>query len=176
MVVVPEAITVIGARLGSKRFPRKVLEVIAGEPMLARVVREAKKLGHPVILFVPPKDRELIELCEKRGWPYCTAEGDGRVRNDVLGPFYWAAALAGAGPKTKIFRVTADCPDVHIYEIFSFAALEEAYVHADSSYDREHVTPYMERRGLVTTRGSDTPKRSIDTPDELDRYRRHIGG
>jgi 3-deoxy-manno-octulosonate cytidylyltransferase (CMP-KDO synthetase) len=61
-------VAVIPARLASTRLPRKVLREVAGQPLLAWVVRNAlrwKEIGRVV---VAADSREVAELCAARGW------------------------------------------------------------------------------------------------------------
>ena len=61
----------IQARVGSTRLPSKVLEPLAGEPVLLRVIdrlRTARRLdGVAVLTTVDPRDDAVASLCARRG-------------------------------------------------------------------------------------------------------------
>ena len=163
-------VVVIQARMSSSRLPGKVLMPLAGESMLARVVRRVGGARRV--------DRVLVATS--------TAAGDDPVAgeaarlgvdcfrgslNDVLDRFLQAARWAGAD---RVVRVTADCPLIdpglidrvvdalagdradyasnfleRAYprgldcEAMTLAALAAAGEEADQPYQREHVTPYL---------------------------------
>lgn len=152
---------IIQARMGSKRFPGKVLAPLAGKPVLQHVIERAKLIGLPVILAVPIYDHALGEFS---GLTYCGSE------DDVLERYFNAAMHYHID---IIMRITADCPLIdsnlcrkvmeeyepdytaidwprtypkgYGCEVFSFSALERAHKEAIDPYDREHVTPWMQR-------------------------------
>ena len=65
-------VAIIQARVGSTGLPGKVLENLAGQPMLARVVnrtRRAKTLDAIVVATtVQPVDDIITRLCKERDW------------------------------------------------------------------------------------------------------------
>ncbi len=170
-------LALIQARMGSSRFPGKVLQDLAGRPMLWHVVdrvRGAKSVDQVVIATT---DREVDDPIAE----FCEREGIGCFRGneqDVLDRFYQAAK---ANHANVVVRITADCPLIdpevidkvlsrfaqgdcdyacnvirYTYpdgldtEAFSFAALEKAWREADKPSEREHVTPYL-RTGKFRT-------------------------
>lgn len=163
---------VIQSRMDSDRLPGKAALEIKGKPTLQHVIERCKKSGERVV--VATTDREVDDpieaICLVTKVPCYRYMGD---RNDVLGRFYWVAMKENfrAGGN-KICRVTADClgvdattinetfdackdyayanpeqgyPQGHGCEVFSWRALREAHERATSAYDREHVTPYIQR-------------------------------
>ena len=60
---------VIPARLASTRLPRKVLREIAGEPLLAWVVRAARACPQLHDVVVAADSPEVAGLCCSHGWP-----------------------------------------------------------------------------------------------------------
>lgn len=62
------AIAVIPARLESTRLPRKLLHLIAGEPLLAHVVRGVKASPLLAEVIVATDSEEILALCQKNGW------------------------------------------------------------------------------------------------------------
>ena len=178
-------LALIQARMGSSRFPGKVLEDLSGHPVLWQVVnrvRKARSLDKVVVATTAETvDDPIARFCEQ--------EGIGCFRGsepDVLDRFYRAARENAAD---VVVRITADCPLIdpavidkvvaryergdcdyasnalrYTYpdgldtEVFSFAALERAWHEARKSSEREHVTPYL-RTGAFRTANveSETP-------------------
>jgi glutamate-1-semialdehyde aminotransferase/spore coat polysaccharide biosynthesis protein SpsF (cytidylyltransferase family) len=170
-------LALIQARMGSSRFPGKVLEDLCGRPMLWHVVNRvgrARKLDKVVIATTDGEvDDPIARFCDK--------EGVGCFRGseqDVLDRFYRAAKANAAD---VVVRITADCPLIdpavidkvvarfecgdcdyasnalrYTYpdgldtEVFSFAALEQAWREARKPSEREHVTPYLRADGFRT--------------------------
>jgi 3-deoxy-manno-octulosonate cytidylyltransferase (CMP-KDO synthetase) len=62
------AIAVIPARLESTRLPRKMLHLIAGEPLLAHVVRGVQASPLLAETIVATDSEEIFALCRKNGW------------------------------------------------------------------------------------------------------------
>ena len=60
---------VIPARLASTRLPRKVLRILAGEPLLAWVYRAAKACPELDDVIIAADSAEVQQLCEKQNWP-----------------------------------------------------------------------------------------------------------
>ncbi|MBI2287838.1 MAG: glycosyltransferase family protein [Chloroflexi bacterium] len=160
--------------MGSTRLPGKVLEDLAGQPMLARVVsrtRQAKTLDSVTIATTTlPADDAIVKLCKKMGWPCFRGSQD-----DVLDRYYRAALAFKAD---TVIRITSDCPltdpgviDLTVnaflgqypavdyvsnsqtrtfprgldVEVFSFSALEKAWREDYNPAWREHVTIYLYR-------------------------------
>lgn len=65
----PRVLGVIPARLASTRLPRKVLREIAGEPLLAWVVRATLACPELDDVIVATDSDEVMALCEANGWP-----------------------------------------------------------------------------------------------------------
>ena len=169
-----KVVAIIQARTGSTRLPGKVLEDLAGEPMLMRVVnrvRRASKLGEVVVATTTNADDDhIVELCQERGWPVFRGSEE-----DVLDRYYQAAVAHNA---EAIVRITSDCPLIEPeivdrvvneflshypeveyvsnnlqrtfplgldVEVMSFDALEKAWQEDCNPVLREHVTPYLRR-------------------------------
>ena len=99
-------VAIIQARMNSSRLPGKVLQDIAGQPMLMRVLeraRRAKTVDDVIVATTTdPSDDPIEAVCRERG--YLIYRGS---MFDVLDRYYGAARLAQAD---VIVRVTADCP------------------------------------------------------------------
>ena len=159
------ATVILQARLGSIRFPKKVLYPLPdGRRIIDTMIDTARSSRASNVCVVTP-DAELYESIQDTDvilW-------DGP--RDVLSEFWTASQMY----KDNIIRLTADCPmltsdvintvleaykdvdyicnthdsdpknDGFDVEIFSYHSLNEAYEKAVDPYDREHVTPYIRR-------------------------------
>lgn len=178
-------LALIQARMGSSRFPGKVLEDLCGHPMLWHVVNRVRRARNLTEVVVATTDQAVDAPIAE----FCRREGIGCFRgseHDVLDRFYRAANASGAD---VIVRITADCPLIdpsviervverflrgdcdyasnvlrYTYpdgldtEVFSFAALERAWREARKPSEREHVTPYLRTDKFRTANVvSDTP-------------------
>jgi len=167
-------VAIIQARTGATRLPGKVLEELAGELMLTRVVnrtRRAKTVDAVVVATTTqPADDVIVGLCQERGWPFFRGSED-----DVLDRYYRAALAFQAD---TVVRITSDCPLIEPeiidrvvneflscnpkvdylssglmrtfprgldVEVMSFDALKKAWHEDDNPVWREHVTPYIWR-------------------------------
>jgi glutamate-1-semialdehyde 2,1-aminomutase len=180
-------VALIQARVGSIRFPGKVLRPILGRPMieilLARLSKSIEIDEIVVATSTATQDDKLQLLVESLGYQ-CTRGSE----KNVLGRFYESAQTMQAD---TIVRISGDCPlvdpelvdkciqafkkdkldyfsnvDPRSYpdgldiEVFSFASLDQANKEANSEYDREHVTPYI-RNSSNFLRGSIKHKQDL---------------
>ncbi len=99
-------VAIIQARMTSTRLPGKVLQDIAGRPMLAWTVERARRATTlddvTVATTTDLSDDPLEAYCREQGYP--CARGS---LNDVLDRYYQAAKQFGAD---VIVRLTSDCP------------------------------------------------------------------
>lgn len=167
-------VAIIQARLGSERFPRKVLEDIGGRPMIAHVVERVKQTkGVYAVVVAVPSLEDAVEL-----WPVVEMLGvgmfwvEGLDEANVLSRYYECAKRHSAD---VILRVTGDCPlwdprlgeqvlalrereratyasnlaggyrDGEDSECFTWDALQQANALAVDPADREHCTTWMRR-------------------------------
>ena len=97
---------IIQARMSSKRFPGKSMAMLAGKPVLERVIERAKLIPFvQKIIVAMPSDKAsapMGELCERLG-----VETFYGPEDDVLRRYYLAAMNFDL--KT-IVRLTGDCP------------------------------------------------------------------
>lgn len=166
----PKTVAIIQARMGSSRFPGKVLEPLAGRPsivFMAERVRRARTIDTLcVATSCDPSDDALAELVEGAGFPVFRGSLD-----DVLDRFLGAAHMLDA---EIVVRLTGDCPlsdpdvidrvvnllvterldyasnaapptfpDGLDVEAMTMATLEEADRDASAGSDREHVTLFV---------------------------------
>lgn len=166
-------VAIIQARMGSSRLPGKVLEDLAGQPMLARVINRtsrAETIDEVIVATTTLPEDDVIELmCQTRGNHFFRGSSD-----DVLDRYYQTAMTFGAD---VVVRITSDCPLIEPeiidrtvkgflncsgadyvsntlertyprgldVEVFSFAVLKQVWEEDDNPAWREHVTPYMRR-------------------------------
>jgi spore coat polysaccharide biosynthesis protein SpsF len=163
-------VTIIQARMGSTRLPRKVTLDLGGKTVLARVVERVRRsrLAHHVVVASTTKseDDRIVDQCRQ-----LRVEAFRGSEDDVLDRYYRAAKRAGAD---AIVRICSDCPlcDPEIIdrtvqeflnssadyasnaldrtyprgldvEIMTQAALERCWREARLFYQRSHVTAYI---------------------------------
>jgi len=85
-----KVIGVIPARFGAQRFPGKPLALIAGIPMIVRVVRQAQKARRLSEVWVATDDRRIADVVEKAGakavlTPAALKSGTDRIAYAVRG-------------------------------------------------------------------------------------------
>jgi spore coat polysaccharide biosynthesis protein SpsF len=165
---------IIQARLGSERLPRKILcEVADGLTMLDLVVHRVSKAtridGFIVATTTESGDDELAQYCQRKKWRFFRGS-----QSDVLGRYFQTAKHFGVQRIVRITsdcpmidpsvidRIIslADLSAcdyasnvVHRYyprgldvEVFTFAALQRAHLNATEQFQREHVTPFINRQ------------------------------
>jgi spore coat polysaccharide biosynthesis protein SpsF len=101
-----KTVVIIQARLGSKRLPGKVLQEIAGKPMLWHVVERMQRARGINDVMVATTDSPL----DDRLAAWCTADGVPCFRGseaNVLDRYCGAARAANAD---VVVRITSDCP------------------------------------------------------------------
>jgi glutamate-1-semialdehyde 2,1-aminomutase len=171
-------VAVVQARMGSTRFPNKVMRKVSSTPLIELLFTRlalADQIDEIVLATsIDPRNQPLIEHIRSLGYPvYAGSEAD------VLDRYYQAATLRGAD---AVVRVTGDCPlidpalvdsvidafkDAEVdyasntqpptypdgldTEVFTIDALEIAWRDAQTAYQREHVTPYLRESGRFRT-------------------------
>ncbi len=169
---------IIQARLGSKRFPHKVLKKVFNKSIIELVidrVKLSKKINQIVVAIPDTKANDkLFNYLKKKKIKIFR----GSERN-VLKRFYDSAKLY----KSKIIvRITSDCPlidhkiidemikvliekkkdyvsnatppsfpDGLDVEVFNFESLQKAYFSTKNKHDLEHVTPFIKKSGKFDT-------------------------
>lgn len=154
----------------STRLPGKVLRPVAGRPLLDYHLARLRATGLPLYLAITDKstDDPLAGYAAAHQLP-CTRGSE----DDVLARYRQCAAahdldvlvrvtsdcplldgemvahavrqyLAAGNPRLYLSNVLERTfPRGFDFEVFSRELLEEAYQHATSASDREHVTPYI---------------------------------
>jgi len=173
-------VAIVQARMGSTRFPNKVMKPIAGKPMiellLSRLSRSSEINEIILATSIDPRNQPLVDHLEALG--YRCHRGS---ETDVLDRYLQAARSAKAD---VVVRITGDCPlvdpglvdeairlfkttgvdyfsniapptypDGLDIEVFTMAALERAGRETDQPYDHEHVTPYLRNADGFTRAG-----------------------
>ena len=189
-------VCIIQARLGSSRYPGKVLEDIGGYPALFHVVMRARHALPRACIVIAAPAKDVPQLKANCVGDYFGWDGE---ESDVLGRFYACAQQYGPQVDTVV-RLTADCPFVctsgisHVEalvdaraapyawtgdqvngldaEAFTVPLLRMAHEQATDAHDREHVTPWM-KRNVTPARyaGFDNLPRyrwTLDTADDLE--------
>lgn len=195
---------IIQARMASTRFPGKVLALLAGKPVLTHVVQRAKQIVgiDEVVVAVPdePRSIEIQNLCDT-----LDVETYAGPENDVLCRYWQVAIALGRPQNIMRLTadcpllsplISSEVLTLHIVskadytsnifpirtypkgldtEVFTFDCLEAAHLHARAPYDREHVTPWMQRKkGLIRytvsqKRNDSELNWSVDYPDDIGR-------
>ena len=171
-------VAIVQARMGSTRFPNKVMRTILGRPMIELLFERLSAAQHiDQIVVATSEDARndpLVRHVESLG--YRVTRGS---ETDVLDRYYQAAKPFYP---ESVVRVTGDCPLIdpvlvdavidHFQqqcvdylsntapatladgldtEVFTFAALEQAACYATQPHEREHVTPYIRESGHFAT-------------------------
>ncbi len=167
-----KVIAIIQARLGSTRLPEKVLLPLGKKTVLENVydrVARAKLIDKVVIATTDKAaDDKLFDFCHNKGMEtfrgseadlldryYQTAkkfeaENIVRITADcpLIDPAIIDLAISEHLKNDNDFTCTAflsseTFPDGEDVDVFTFAALEEAWNKANIAYQREHVTQYF---------------------------------
>lgn len=173
-------IAILQARTTSRRFLGKVLQPVAGAPLLQRMIERVLlclRIDRLVVATSTDPSDDSVEAIARRMNVACFRG----ALDDVLDRYYQAACTFEA---EHVVRLTADCvlsdpvlideiiarchSGRHEYcsnvtdrtfpvgldaEVFSFAALQTAWRETDAPYDREHVTPFLRRHPVRFVHG-----------------------
>ena len=169
----PKVAIIVQARMTSTRLPGKVLQVVAGRPLLAHQLLRLRRVRTPHIIVVATtanaSDDPVARLASSMGCIVFRGSED-----DVLDRYMGAASAVHA---EIVVRATADCPliDPEVVdrvlgrfldgdcdyasntmrrtfprgmdvEAFSRQVLDVAAAEATDPWEREHVTPFVYRR------------------------------
>lgn len=201
---IDQVTAIVQARMGSTRLLGKVLMDIQGEPMLWRVLSRLKhcqKLGAIILAIPDTKENDILEeFAQKNKILFFRGK-----ENDVLDRYYETAKKFGVETIARItadcplidpqivdavvekyFATKADyasnClgrtfPRGLDVEVFSFVALQKAFLGAKEVYQREHATPYIwENINLFKVAELKAPsmfnrpdiRLTVDTKEDLD--------
>jgi spore coat polysaccharide biosynthesis protein SpsF len=170
---------IIQARTSSTRLPGKVLKELpyaSGITCLEQVIRrlkKSKKLNDIIIATTKQKeDNDIINIVKKEDVKYFRGS-----KENVLSRYYFAAKENNIDTIIRVTSdcpcVDADITDLTIddhinkmadytsnsltrtyphgldVEVFNFNVLEKAYKNTTKEYEKEHVTPYINRNPQI---------------------------
>ncbi len=173
-----KTVAIVQARMGSTRFPDKVMKPIRGTPLIELLLQRlsvAREIDQIMLATsLDPRNEPLAAHVQSLGFDVYRGS-----EHDVLDRYYEAAKL---GHADVVVRITGDCPlvdaalldsvitafksasvdyacntDPATYpdgldiEVFSFQALQAAWQEARRPPEREHVTPYIRESGRFRT-------------------------
>ena len=162
---------IIQARLGSTRFPKKIMSKVLKKPLILILIerlKRCKKVDDIIVAIPDNKNNDpLFKFLKKIKLKYLGVLKKIHLRDIIL---------PQKSKSDYIVRITSDCPladplliDNHVklfiknkpdylsnnlslsfphgfdLEIFSFNALFKAFKNAKSQYEKEHVTPFIRR-------------------------------
>lgn len=166
-----KVVAIIQARMGSTRFPGKVMKEINGQPMLWHVVNRLSysKLVNEIVVATTRnrEDKIIADFCRDNSISCFRGS-----QEDVLDRYYHAALVFKAD---VVVRITSDCPLIdpavadkvisayfkkkryagasnvvkRTYprgldtEVFAFTAIKQAWASSQEQRYREHVTKYL---------------------------------
>ena len=177
MVKKKNFLIILQARQGSTRFPNKVLQKINGVPLIIFLLKRLSKCkkADEVITAIPNNEnnKKLKDTLKKYDFKYF----EGSEKN-VLERFYLCAKkfnvdniirITADCPLTdpkmidsfiEIYqRKNVDYlsngnlptfPDGFDIEVFRFSSLKKSFLKSKSSYEKEHVTPYIKNNKIFS--------------------------
>lgn len=163
-------VAIIQARMGSSRFPGKTLQSLLGHTLLEWAVHRTQNstLVNDVVVATTEnfEDDEIDAWCRHRN--ICCVRGS---QDDVLSRFHKAALQNYADVVVRVTAddplkspelidysiqllleskadycsntITPTYPEGLDIEVFTYNALYRAYIEANLTSEREHVTPYI---------------------------------
>jgi len=162
----PRTLAVIQARIGSTRFPRKVLADLCGKPMLEHVINRvalADTVDDVVIATtVESADDAVVELAVA-----CGALVTRGSVTDVLSRYVLAAEEHGA---EVVIRVTSDCPLVDPEVVDRLVRLRAA---TEADYASNELPPTFPQ-GYDAEVLTVESLRRLDVESTLDYHREHV--
>lgn len=173
-----KTLAIVQARMRSSRLPNKVMQPVAGVPMIDLLLQRLARAGQIDQILVATSEERTDDplVAHVQGLGYDCFRGS---ESDVLDRYFRAAEIHAAD---IVVRITGDCPlvdpdlvekalilfkessvdylsntlpptypDGLDIEVFSFAALRKAAEWATSEHEREHVTPQLRDSGRFST-------------------------
>ncbi len=205
-----KTVIIVQARMTSTRLPGKVLKRVLDKPLLEYQIERLRrvKLADEIVIAttVNDTDQPIVELCNSLSVSYFRGSEE-----DVLSRYYGAAKENYADMVVRVtsdcplidpqiideiisfyvensdkYDYVSNCltrsyPRGMDTEVFSFKALQEAFLSATAQADREHVTPFIyrhpERYGvghIVYAENQSSHRWTVDTPEDFELIRRII--
>lgn len=194
-------VIIVQARMTSTRLPGKVLKQVLGKPLLEYQIDRLHrvKLAHEIVIATTTNvtDEPIVELCDRLSIPYFRGSEE-----DVLARYYGAALQHKADVVVRVtsdcplidpqvidrviqhyiddrYDYVSNClertyPRGMDTEVFSFKALDEAFLEATAQPDREHVTPFIHQQSdryklgsVLYNRNCSQHRWTVDTPEDF---------
>ena len=198
-----KTVAILQARMSSSRLPGKVLMPLAGKPMMIRQIERLQRCQNLDEIIVAtsdqPDDEQIAQVCETENIRCFRGN-----LHDVLDRYYQAALFAEkphhivrltADCPLADPQVIDDCVDLHLQkgadytsntikrhfpkgldvEVMTIQALEAIWREAKTSYDREHVTPFLYQNperfsiaSLIDEHDRGNWRWTVDTDDDIE--------
>lgn len=183
----------IEARMGSSRFPGKVLMPLGGRPVLERIVERVSKARYVdevvVATTVKEADDKIVELCEKIGAKYyrgseddvldrvlnaaksvgadtiCELMGDSPMLDPVIIDNVITGHLSGVYDYTSNFYPENTYPMGFAVQVFPVAVLERVARLTQDPIDRVHVTCFIYQHPEMFTLNGVCASPAIRSPE-----------
>ena len=198
------------ARMTSTRLPGKILKSVLGKPLLEYQIERLLKVrsADAVVIATTQNETDLpvVRLCERLGVPYFRGS-----ENDVLARFHSAAMANNADVVVRVTAdcplidplvidqvisffmknykqydyvsnvLKRSYPRGMDTEVFTWAALNQAFSEATEPADREHVTAFIWRQperfhlaNVAYTIDASRYRWTVDTPEDFELIRRML--
>lgn len=195
---------IVQARMTSTRLPGKILKTVLGKPLLEYEIERLRQIASRPEIWIATttnqEDEATLEIARLLKLPVYRGS-----EHDVLARYYECAKQANAtsilritadcpliDPEVidEIIATYQKFPDHYVQnvvdrtfprgldaEMFSFEALEDAYLNATEPTDREHVTPFIRRKypakNIRSASGDFSKHRwTVDTSEDFELIRR----
>ncbi|HIK32263.1 MAG TPA: glycosyltransferase family protein [Oscillatoriales cyanobacterium M4454_W2019_049] len=194
-------VIIVQARMTSTRLPGKVLKQVLGKPLLEYQIERLHRvqLADEIVIATTTKatDDPIVELCDRLSIPYFRGSEE-----DVLARYHGAAKAHQADVIVRVtsdcplidpqaidrviqsyiddrYDYVSNCiertyPRGMDTEVFSFKALNEAFLEATAKPDREHVTPFIHRQpdryklgSVLYNQNCSQHRWTVDTPEDF---------
>lgn len=198
-----KVVIIVQARMTSTRLPGKVLQPVLGKPLLEYQIERLQRvrLADEIVIATTTNatDDSIVKLCDRLSVSYFRGS-----EADVLARYHGAATEHNADvivrvtsdcplidpqvidrtiqyylDRTDEFDYVANClkrtyPRGMDTEVFSFTALNEAFLEATAQPDREHVTPFIHRQPtrynlgqVLYSEDCSQHRWTVDTPEDF---------
>jgi spore coat polysaccharide biosynthesis protein SpsF len=199
-----KTVIIVQARMTSTRLPGKVMKQVLGKSLLQYQIERLQrvKLADEIAIATTTNqtDESIVELCNRLAVAYFRGSEE-----DVLGRYYQAATAHKADTVVrvtsdcplidpKVIDKVIECylknqsnydyvsnslertyPRGMDTEVFSFSALQQAFLEATAQLDREHVTPFIYRQTtryrlgqVVYSEDCSHHRWTVDTPEDFE--------
>lgn len=205
-----KTVIIVQARMTSTRLPGKVLKKVLDKPLLEYQVERLRrvKLADEIVIAttINETDEPIVQLCNSLSIPYFRGSEE-----DVLSRYYETAKAHQANAIVRVtsdcplidpevinrvikfyidhqtkYDYVSNClertyPRGMDTEVFSFKALQEAFLEATALPEREHVTPFIHRQPqryrLASVNSSENQSHhrwTVDTSEDFELIKRII--